>query len=189
MADSPATLRQSDLKELLYEHIADILPKLYTAARVAVKKSYPVISADLPAIGLKLMSDSETDFTLGDDIGYEDVVVDEFDELAESPTEVPHVLGTLFDQTVEVRLHTVNSDQRQEIRQAMKGVLFVARQPNKLGQYFRSLSIRGGADFEMQHDVGWIYGYPWTVRGVGILELRETVDAIADVTVDHRIGS
>ena len=183
-------ITQADIKQMLHDHITELLPLYYTETdangaqiQVSVTKHGSLALADLPGIAITFQSDAEARSALGDVIDSGDLADPE--TLAEGVTDssFAEVIGAGFEQRVEVRIISVNGDQRDAIRIALKPVLLLAREAFLTQGQFEQFRLVGGGDEIRVQGPNMFYEYPYTVTVQTPTELFRPRTAIEDVAV------
>ena len=125
------------IQDALKQGYASYLALGVLDVKIKVTKADPEGAAELPAVALNRVADQEVNQVLGDLFGYQrDQDIDS------------HIkkFGTDFRETIEIKIWTVNSDQRDILYALTKAILFDYRHYMALKYGLVNQSIVGGRD-------------------------------------------
>lgn len=129
------TFASVDVKQLVVAALKSDLP-INNLPSVRVLKADPQGPSELPCIGVVRASDDEVSMTMAD---YADTAYD-----APSQT-VTTTQGTFFSESLELRVWHTNADERDNLYQVVKAILF-ANRLSFVQQGLLNVTLRAGRD-------------------------------------------
>jgi len=170
------TFATVDVKTELVNLLKQELPKK-GYGNVKVLKADPANPAEVPCVGINRVSDDEDSQTLADEQGTA------YDKATKTYT---IFRGTFFSEALEVRIWHTNADERGDLYQVVKAILFAFRIP-LVEKGLLNVSLRGGRDEQdttMQHAPTPIYWSTITMTYLNPLnvEIVEVVEPISGFT-------
>jgi hypothetical protein len=149
---------------------------------VRVVKADPQGPAELPAIAISRTSDSETNQAIGDIFGYSG------DPVSASLTR-KH--GTDFRETIELRIWTTNSDQRDLLYSMVKRILFDFRHFLTLKYGLVNQAIIGGRDEanHLQYESHFCYWGVVMFQAENAMQRNSLVSPLSRIVPEMRMTS